>query len=289
MKSKPHIAFFGTPAVAVYVLDALKEGGYTPDLIITAPDKPAGRKLVLTPPPAKIWAEENFISTFQPETLKDKGVVEAIQSEGPWDLFIVAAYGGILPKEVLVIPKHGVLNVHPSLLPRLRGASPIQSAILQEGKTGVTIMLVDELMDHGPIIAQEEVHIQPWPPKASELEKMLARRGGEILADIIPDWISGNITPKEQEHEKATYTKKITKEDGRIDLTDDPEKNYRKICAFDIWPRAYFFAKNKQGKNIRVIVTDAQMQDGKLVIKKVIPEGKKEIAYHDLIKNYTVI
>ncbi len=286
------IAFFGTPQVAVYVLDELKNAGILPDMIITAPDKPAGRKLILTPPPAKVWAEENFISTFQPKTLKDEEAIQTIKNEGPWDLFIVAAYGNILPKEILSIPKNGTLNVHPSLLPRLRGASPIQTAILEEDETGVTIMLIDEEMDHGPIVAQEKV--ESWKegelPKASELEETLARRGGQILAEIIPKWTKKEIEAREQDHANATFTKKITKENGLVDLSDDAEKNYRKIQAFNIWPRAYFFTeKNTKGpegnKKIRIIITDAELSKGKLVIKKIIPEGKKEIPYDIFLKN----
>lgn len=286
------IAFFGTPQVAVYVLDELKKAGIAPNLIITAPDKPAGRNLTLTPPPAKIWAEENFIGTFQPKTLKDKNAVQAIEEEGPWDIFIVAAYGNILPKKILDIPKHGTLNVHPSLLPKLRGASPIQTAILKEDETGVSIMLIDEEMDHGPIIAQEKVAL--WKegvlPKASELEETLARRGGQMLAEILPKWIAKEIQTREQDHKSATFTQKITKEDGLIDLDDDAEKNYRKIQAFNIWPRAYFFMEKnakhlKDNKKIRVIITEAKLEDGKLVIEKVIPEGKKEVPYSVFLKN----
>jgi len=281
------IAFFGTPQVAVYVLKELKKGGITPNLIVTAPDKPAGRKLILTPPPAKVWAEENFISTFQPKTLKNKDTIESIKDEGPWDLFIVAAYGNILPKEILEIPKYGTLNVHPSLLPRLRGASPIQTAILEENETGVTIMLVDEKMDHGPIVVQEKINISNWPPRASDLEEILTRRGGQILSEIIPKWINGKIKEKEQNHDDATFTKKITKEDGFIDLNDNPEKNYRKIRSFNIWPRAYFFIKHNN-KKIRVIITDAEFSNGKLIIKKVIPEGKKEISYEVFLKTHKI-
>ncbi|VAW18923.1 Methionyl-tRNA formyltransferase [hydrothermal vent metagenome] len=280
MNNDLKIVFFGTPQVAVYVLEELKKAGIMPTLIVTAPDKPSGRKLVVTPPPAKIWGEENFISVFQPKTLRDATAVQAIKDEGCWDLFIVAAYGNILTKEILGIPKYGTLNVHPSFLPRLRGASPIQTAILENGETGVTIMLVDEEMDHGSIVAQEKVDIANWPPKASELEETLMRRGGQILAEIIPLWTTGKIKTQEQDHSKATFTKKITKEDGLLNLNDDAEKNYRKIQAFDIWPRAYFFAE-KKGKRIRVIITDATLENDNLVIKKIIPEGKKEMLYVD--------
>jgi len=279
-----NIAFFGSPQIAVYVLDTLKENGIIPRLIISQPDKPAGRKLMLTPPEAKIWAEENNISTFQPETLRDEKIIQTIVEDGPWNLFIVAAYGKIIPQEILDIPKYGTLNVHPSLLPKLRGASPLQSAILEEKETGVSIMLLDEKMDHGPILAQEKTPIENWPPKASELEKITGEQGGKMLAEIIPKWIAGEIKPQEQNHEVATFTKKIIKEDGLIDLNDDPEKNFRKIQAFDIWPRTFFFTE-QDGKKVRVIITEAELINKKLVIKKVIPEGKKEMDYEVFLKS----
>ena len=283
MKNNLKIVFFGTPRVSVYVLEELKKADILPDLIITTPDKPAGRKLVLTPSPVKVWAEENFISTFQPETLKDAKAIKVIKDEGPWDLFIVAAYGNILPKEILDIPKAGTLNVHPSLLPRLRGASPIQTAILDEEETGVSIMLVDEEMDHGPIVIQEKVDISNIP-KGSELSEKLFRMGGKNLTELIPDWVAGKMKAVEQEHNRATFTKKINKEDALLNLSGDPESNYKKIQAFNIWPRAYFFTEYK-GKQIRIVITEANLENGKLIIKKVIPEGKKETLYEEFLRN----
>lgn len=279
--NEPKIVFWGTSLFSTGVLDALKKCGVIPDLMVTAPDKPKGRKLIITPPPVKIWAQEHNVPFLQPEKLDDalRSTLHDLRST----LFIVASYGKIIPKSILDIPKHGSLNVHPSLLPKLRGASPIQSAILTEEKTGVTIMLLDEKMDHGPIIAQEEVPIASWPPKESVLEKILADAGGKLLANIIPKWLEGKIEPKEQEHERATYTKKFTKEDGLIDLSSDPVANFRKILAFDVWPRAYFFAP-RHGKKLRITVEDAELIENNLIIKKVIPEGKKEMRYEDFLR-----
>lgn len=290
--NKPKISFWGTSSFSIGVLEALKENGIIPDLIVTAPDKPRGRKLIITSPPVKIWAQQNKVPFIQSETLDDSfcSTLHALDST----LFIVASYGKIIPQAILNIPKHGTLNVHPSLLPKLRGASPIQSAILGEDKTGVTIMLLDDKMDHGPIVAQKEVSVTPWPPRASVLEPILAHEGGKLLAEIIPDWISKKIIAQEQEHNKATYSKKFSKEDGLIDLTSDPIGNFRKIQAFDVWPKAYFFTE-RYGKQIRVAVTDAELVDlpaatspaqagEKLVIKKVLPEGKKEMNYADFLR-----
>ena len=198
-----------------------------------------------------------------------------------YQLFIVAAYGKILPKDLLQIPKHGSLNVHPSLLPKFRGASPVRSAILENvPETGVTLMLMDEKMDHGPIIAQAKttIALEDWPPHARILEEMLAREGGTLLAEVLPDWILGKITPEPQDDTKATFCKKIKKEDGLIDLSADPYANYLKIRAFDGWPGTFFFEK-RADKDIRVKITDAEFKNGKLLIKRVTPEGKKEMEY----------
>lgn len=291
--NKQKIVFWGTSSFSIGVLEALKESGVIPDLIVTAPDKPRGRKLLITPPPVKIWAQENNIPFLQPEILNAS--LSSMLHDLRSTLFIVASYGKIISQPVLDIPKYGSLNVHPSLLPKLRGASPIQSAILSEDTTGVTIMLLDDKMDHGPIVAQKEIPITPWPaptreestrggpPKASELEQKLAYEGGKLLAETIPRWIAGEITVQEQDHTKATYTKKFTKEDGLIDLSGDPTMNFRKVQAFDVWPKAYFFTE-RHGKQIRVAVTDAELTGGNLVIKKVLPEGKKEMNYEDFLR-----
>jgi len=291
MSESKTTTFFGTSMFSVGVLSALKDNGIIPELIVTAPDKPQGRKLAITPPPVKIWAQQNNIPVLQPEKLDDslRSTLYALGST----LFIVASYGKIIPRTILDIPQFGTLNVHPSLLPKLRGASPIQNAILTEDKTGVTIMLVDEKMDHGPIVAQKEVPISPWPPKESILENTLAYEGGKLLAEIIPKWIKGKIEARAQDHDKATYTRKFRKEDGLVALTDDPIMNFRKIQAFEVWPRAYFFTERHgpkapngawASKKIRVVITDAELTGGKLVIKKVIPEGKKEMRYEDFLR-----
>ena len=164
---KDGFVFWGTSPFSIGVLDALKEGEIIPDVIITAPDKPKGRNLMITPPQVKIWAQQNGIPLIQPEILDDslRSTLYALGST----LFLVASYGKIIPQHILDIPKHGTLNVHPSLLPKLGGASPIQSAILSEDATGVTIILLDDKMDHGSIVAQKEIPIAPWPPKTNEL------------------------------------------------------------------------------------------------------------------------
>ncbi len=276
--------FFGTSDFSVYVLEALKTRGLLPSHIVTTPDTPRGRKLIITPPKVKVWAIENNIPFIQPESLKSIDLIEELKKHHS-DVFVVASYGKIIPQAILDIPAHKTLNVHPSLLPKLRGASPIQSAILEEEKTGVTIMRLDDKMDHGPIVAQKVLSedTDSWRTYYADLEKTLGDMGGALLAEILPDWVNGKITETEQDHNKATYTKKIEKTDGLISLDDNAEKNLRKIKAFSVWPGTFFFTKSK-GKEIRVIITDAEIIDGKLEIKKVIPESRKEMSYLDFLK-----
>ena len=161
----------------------------------------------MTPPPVKLWAQKRSIPILQFGSLSADEAINILGANKP-DIFIVAAYGKIIPKAILDIPMHGTLNVHPSLLPKYRGASPVQSTILAGDKTtGVSIMLLDEKMDHGPIVASEEYDIIDESITAEKLEEDLACVGGELLAQIIPDWIAGKIKTKDQDHEKATYTK----------------------------------------------------------------------------------
>lgn len=275
--------YFGTGGIAVSVLDELEQAGFLPAHIVTGEDKPAGRGKALTPPPVKEWALKRGIECSQPGALNDSFVATLHPSART--LIIVADYGRIIPKTILELPEYGVLNMHPSLLPRFRGPSPIRSAILAGEKTyGVTIMVVDEKMDHGPVVAQREVSVQDTVPRGHELDTLLSRAGGKLLAEILPKWIRGEIEPREQEHDAATYTKKLLKEDAEIILADDAEANLRKIRAFDDNPRPYFFARRGE-KQIRVVITEAHVENNALKIDRVIPEGKKEMAYEDFTRS----
>jgi methionyl-tRNA formyltransferase len=278
------IAFFGTPQFAVTILEELKSAGIIPTLIVTAPDKAQGRGLVVTPPPAKVWAEKNNRKYIQPANL-EKDLTEL--SARSWDLFIVAAYGKIIPENILAMPKYKTLNIHPSLLPKHRGPSPVESSILSDDQDiGVSIMRLDEEIDHGPIIAQEKItkeKIGAWPVAAPILEDIMARFGGTLLAKTIPDWTAGKITEKEQNHAEATYCKKISKADGLVDLSADAYSNYLKICAYAGWPGTFFF-KERNGKNIRVTIKRASYKDSQLIIETVTPEGKSEMPYLDFLR-----
>lgn len=281
------IAFWGTSRISVIVLEEMAREGMLPSLIITAPPKPKGRGLEMTPSEVKVWADAHSIPTLEPVEIKSEEFLKTLGTD--WDIFVIVSYGKIIPRNIIDLPKHGTLNVHPSLLPKLRGASPIQSGILADvepgttHETGVTIMLIDEEVDHGPIVAQEKISIPNWPPKGSELEETLGALGGKLLAKTIPLWVSGNIVSKEQDHDQATYTKKVTKGSGQIYLNDDPVRMYRKIRAYDTWPRAYF-TTTRNGREIRVVVTEAHLESGKLILDRVIPEGKKEMPYEDFMR-----
>lgn len=278
MFDRPNIAFFGTSYFSVRILENLEKKGLLPSLIVTAPDTPQGRNLILTPPPVKTYSMEHNIQVIQPDTLQN--IPQEILSQH-WDLFIVVSYGRILPRALIEIPERGTLNVHPSLLPKFRGASPIQSAILNDEKeTGVTIILLDEQIDHGPIVAQASTLIEDWPPRLELLEELLADVGGKLLTETILPWLNGDITVEEQEHDKATYTEKIKKKDGLINLKDNPYQNFLKIRSFGVWPGTYFFADRGE-KQVRVKIVDALYDKEKLIIKRVIPEGKKEMNYVD--------
>ncbi len=275
-KNNVNFAFFGTSHIAVFVLDALRGAGFMPQLIISPPDKPQGRGLKAAPHEVSVWATENAVPLSH--------TTDEFKKEA-WDVAVVVDYGHMLDKETLDIPERGFLNIHPSLLPRLRGPSPIRTAILtDEKRTGVSIMLLDEELDHGPIVAQKAALIQEWPPRNSELERILLTEGGKMLASILPEWVVGNVDAKEQNHDVATYTEKVEKNDGLLDLTDDPYKNFLKIRAYEGWPGTFCFFE-RGGKRLRVKIIDAEYKNGKLTIMRVKPEGKGEMGYEEFLRS----
>lgn len=276
------IAFFGTSEFSVFVLEALKEKDFLPNIVITQPDKPKGRKMSITPPPVKTWAIENKIDFIQPEKLEES-LAKDLQKR-KINVCLLASYGKIIPSFLLNATIGKILNVHPSLLPKYRGASPIQTEILNDDSSaGVTIIRLDESMDHGPIVAQKAIEIKNWPIKTLELKKILGGAGGEILADILPKWLKGEILEKVQDEKLATFTRKFEKSDGLIDLKEDGKKNYLKFCALSESPGTFFFTE-KAGKKIRVVIKEAILEDGKFIPTKVVPEGKKEMGYEDFLR-----
>lgn len=287
---RPTIAFFGTPQFVTPILDELAKASFLPSLIVTAPDRPRGRGLALTPPPIKTWADHHAIRVIQPQTLKGPEALPLFLAEGnTFDLFIVAGYGNIIPQPILDMPAHGVLNVHPSLLPRYRGPAPVEGQILAgDERVGVSIIVLDGKIDHGPIVAQQSLPMPDPLPRTPELDALLWPLGGNLLARILPEWIAGTLQPIAQDHSRATFTKKFSKADGLLDIQpdetgkvdSDPIMNFRKIRAYDPWPGTYFFTE-KNNKKIRIIITDAELKAGKLFITRIVPEGRSEMAYRD--------
>lgn len=272
----PRIAFFGTDPLAGPILAELERAGVALSLIVAGADK-LDRKKNPVPPTEKQWALEHAVRVVQPTKI-DAQFIDALASEH-WDLFIVASYGKILPKRLLDIPAHGVVNVHPSLLPLLRGPSPIRSAILRDMKeTGVTIMQMDAEMDHGPIISQKRLSIDPWPMKGRDLDRLLAEEGARLLTSVVPLWLSGDVETREQQHELATYCSFIEKDDAHVDLNADARMNLLKIAAYDGWPVAHFYAE-RNGARVRVQILDAHLEGSRLIIDRVKPEGKGEMSY----------
>ena len=310
-------AFFVTPELSVEILETLKQHGLVPSVIVTNPDRPQGRKMVLTPPPVKLWAVANNIPFFQPEFSSDPDFLHKLKAKS-YQLFVVVAYGSILPKELLAIPEKGSLNIHYSLLPKYRGASPIESQILADDKeTGVSILLLDEEMDHGPIVASQRLEFPisnfqfsnteterelNWPPKASELRSAMNELAGEMLTEVMPKWVKGEMKAKPQDHSKATYTKKFTKADGEINLSNDlhhdeaerrsrAHKDFLKIQAFESSIGTYYYADSMQtsrgqmqNKKVRVKIVSTEFKNGALTILRVIPEGKKEMDYTEFLR-----
>ena len=284
--TNPTIAFFGTPELAVWDLEELDRAGICPALVVTAPDRPVGRGLTLTPPSVKVWADEHDVTVLQTASLKDRSAVPELANT-EWDLFIVAAYNIILPEWVLALPRHGVLNVHPSLLPKLRGSSPVRSAILRDERdsVGVTVIALDAEIDHGPIVAQATVGLPEWPVRGQVLDEILFREGGRLLTEVVPLWLKGEITPEEQDHRVATYTARFKKEDGEIDPLGDPYQTYLQYCAMDGWPGTFFFVEDK-GKTVRMKIVEASFSGGVFSIETVVPEGKKEMPWDTVRERY---
>ena len=213
----PRLVFMGSPQFAVPSLRALIDAGQNVVAVYTQPDREAGRGRQVHPSPVKIAAMERGLPILQPERLRGPAVFEELKSFEP-DLIVIVAYGQILRADVLALPRHGTLNVHASLLPKYRGASPVAGALLNgESVTGVTIvMLVDEGLDSGPVLSQRSELILPEDTTAT-ISDRLATAGAELLVETLPDWIDGRLTPIPQDEGPATLTRRIRKEDGEID------------------------------------------------------------------------
>ncbi len=275
-------AFFGTPEFAEIILEKIVKNGLVPQVIICNPDRPLGRKQIITAPPTKIIAQKHNIPVWQPEKLDVHEFKNRLKN---FDFAIVAAYAKIIPKEIISIPRLGTIVVHPSLLPRWRGATPIQNTILAGDKvTGTTLILADEKVDHGPILAGKDLEIEENDNYETLIQK-LAELSGELLIKIIPLWLEGKIRPETQNEDYATYTKKFGTEDGFVDLEkDDSVLIRRKVRALNpepgVWtkivPENYFLIRaNKKIVGKRIKILEAEIYQGRLKLKKIQIEGEK--------------
>lgn len=265
--------FFGSPEFAAIILEKLINADWPPAVVVCNPDRPVGRKQIITSPPSKIIAQRYGIKVWQPEKFEAEAEKLMI---GKIDFAIVAAYAKILPKEIIELPRLGTIGVHPSLLPKYRGATPIQSAILAgEKETGVTLFLIDERVDHGSIFGKSEILIQKSETHET-LMKKLAALSGDLLTATLPKFIKGEIKPRPQDESLAIYTKKFITEDGYVDLEkDDPIVIERKIRALNPEPGVWF---RRKGKRIKIL--EAELVDGKLKLKKIQEEGKKPTLFN---------
>lgn len=276
------IAFFGTPDFTTDFLTMLLENNFTPSLIVTNPDSPVGRGLTMRSPLPKVWGNEHEITVLQPEKLDD-AFFETLQIT-EWDLFIVIAYGKIIPERVINLPTFGTINLHYSLLPKYRGATPVESAILNgDPVTGITFQQMRFKLDTGPILLQKEFSISHTDTTLT-LRHRLNQEALLLFPTVLQNIFNKTIAPIEQIEEHASHCKKIAKEDGEISLDEDDTVLDRKYRAYMPWPGLYFFV-TKHEKQIRVKINEAVFEDNKFKILSVTPEGGKQQPFDIFMQN----
>lgn len=235
MAAIKNLIFYGTPDFAIPTLDALEEAGRAPSLIISQPPRPAGRGQEPQDPPVAVWAKERSIELVQPESVRTEAFLDDLRKRKP-EVAVVVAFGQIFPKELLELPKKGCINLHASLLPKYRGASPIQGALMGgEKKTGVTTMRMEETLDSGPILLQEELPIRPWDT-CEELSEKLAKTGAKLIVETLAQLEKGKIKERKQREESVSYSPRITKTDGKVNWALRAEEIYNRLRAFTPWP-----------------------------------------------------
>jgi len=291
MSDNIKIVFMGSPDFALQTLRALHQN-YTVVGVVTQPDRAAGRGRELKPPPVKTLALELDIPVIQPERLSQPEAMDQLRAWAPY-VIVVAAFGQILKKDVLDLPKFGCINVHASLLPRWRGAAPINAAILHgDEETGVTIMKMDAGLDTGPILAQRSIRIAPDETAGSLFDKLSAL-GADLLLETLPGTFAGKIEAHPQPEEGATYAGMMKKQEGELDFSQPAEELERKVRAFNPWPGAYFEWGGKRLKVHRASVSQGVKRvgerlvvdgcpavgtsEGVLLLKEVQPAGKKRM------------
>ncbi|HNX45398.1 MAG TPA: methionyl-tRNA formyltransferase [Anaerolineaceae bacterium] len=295
----PRVIFMGSPDFATPTLEELARSCEVV-LVVTQPDRPAGRGRQAQPCAVKSLADSLSLPTFQPTSLRKLHVVAGLAAYQP-DLIVVAAFGQILPQAVLDIPAKGCLNVHASLLPRWRGAAPIQAAILAgDDRTGVTIMQMEAGLDTGPILLQREVPLRPGTT-ASELSQQLAFLGAKALMEVLPSYLGGMLAPMAQNDSHSTYAPRLNKEDGLLDFSEPAQVLVRKVNAYHPWPGTFFLHNGRKLKVIEAHVHDTfssergeryvvnglpamGTSEGLLVLDRVQMEGKKILPGKDFLR-----
>ncbi len=311
-KEDLRVLFMGTPDIAAGILDSLIKDGYNVVLGICQPDKPVGRKQILTAPPVKVLLEANGIPVYQPSSMKTDEAYDTVASYHP-DIIVTCAYGKILPGRILNIPEYGCLNVHASLLPKKRGSAPIQRAILDCDKTtGITVMKMDEGLDTGDILTVREVRIGD-DMHAAELFEVMGRTGAELLLETVMPYVNGGITPVKQNGEEATYCPPIKSEEGLITWNRSAFAIHKQVHALSTWPGAYTYMDGKKIKiyDTSLVAEDAvddalkieepgvvvrahkrdlwvMTGDGVIAVNVLQPEGGKRLNAIDCAHNYRI-
>ena len=284
--NKKKIVFMGTPKFAVPVLEMLIEN-YGVDLVITQPDKKVGRKKVLTPPPVKVVALDNNIKVLQPEKIStDEETYNTLKELNP-DIIITAAYGQLVPEKILEIPKHKCINVHGSLLPKLRGGAPIQYSILENHKkTGITIMYMVKKLDAGDMISKVEVDILD-SDNYELLHDKLSVAGRDLLNETLPKIFSGDIAPEKQDDEQATFARNILREDEKIDWNTSAREVFNKVRALDPTPGAFTYLDGNVLKIWSSEVVELEEQSSYSKVGTIVKQDKKNI--YVLCGNETIL
>ncbi len=301
------VLFMGTPDFAVGALEAIVKAGHEVTCVVTQPDKPKGRSKEMQFPPVKECAIKYNIPVFQPIKIKEKEAIDELRKY-PADIFVVAAFGQIVSKEILDMPKYGCINIHASLLPKYRGAAPIQWAVIDgEEKTGVTIMQMNEGVDTGDILLKKEIALDKKETGESLFDKLM-EVGAEAVVEALPLIEAGKLQPVPQKEEDATHAKMLSKALGKIDFSKSAVEIERLIRGLNSWPSAYTYYKGKQLKIWEADVLDAnenkecgqitevdkesiyvQTGEGVLILKEVQLEGKKRMSVHDFLLGNQIV
>ena len=298
------ILFMGTPEFAQMSLKALVEDNRDVVCVITQPDKPKGRGYEMAMPEVKVYALEKNIPVYQPDTLKDGAILPILEEYRP-DVIIVVAYGKILPEYILKFPKYGCINIHGSLLPKYRGAAPIQRAVIDGEKvSGVTSMYMEKGLDTGDMLIKRELPIGR-ETTAGEYHDELAVLGGEVLLDTLDTLAAGTLAPEKQDEALSTYASQLSKAEGEIDWNNTNEQIYNKIRGLNPWPKAFSFMGGKRfvidfvyktpqcGKAGEILCADENglvvaCGEGSVLIKEIKPEGKKKMSVGDFLRGHKI-